>query len=111
MPGPGSVTADGLGHAGFFKWHKWDDPANSISPKLALHDNVFLAERVGDVGPDRMGVPPGQIASCSNNVIVWLGAGPFPGTLPAGCFTVTTDRRVWDTAVATWIARHPGVAP
>ncbi len=111
MPGPNSATADGLGHGGFFKWHKWDDPANSISPKLALHNNIFLAERVGDVGGDRMGVPPGQVVSCSNNVVVWLGGGAFPGTLPGPCFTVTTNRGVWDNALASWTVRHPGVAP
>ena len=110
MPGPNSTTADGFGHGGFFKWHKWGDPAGSLSPKLALYNNVFLVERVGDVGPDRMGVPPGELAGCANNVVVWLGAGPFPSALPS-CFTVTTNRTVWDDAVATWTARHPGVHP
>jgi hypothetical protein len=110
MPGPNAPTADGLGHAGFFKWHKWDDPANSLSPKLALHNNVFMAERVGDVGPDRMGIPPTMLAGCSNNVMVWLGPGSFPSALPP-CFTVTTDRAVWDNAVADWITRHPGAQP
>jgi hypothetical protein len=58
------------------------------------------------VTADRMGIPPEQLASCSNNVMVWLGSGPFPATLPS-CFTITTDRAVWDNAVASWIARHP----
>jgi chitinase len=40
--------------------------------------------------------------------MVWLGPGPFPGSLPS-CFTVTTDRSVWDTAVRSWEAAHPGV--
>ena len=106
MPGPDGPTPDGLGHGGFFKWHLWGDPVNSLSPKLALHDNVFLAERVGVVGADRMGIPPGELLECSNNVMVWLGPGDFPAPLPAECFTVTTDRAVWDNAVADWVARH-----
>jgi len=58
----------------------------------------------------RMGIPPGQLQDCANNVMVWLGPGSFPATLPS-CFTVTTDRSVWDNAVADWLARHPTVAP
>ena len=108
MPGPSGGAPTELGHAGFFKWHLWNDPASSLSPKLALYNNIFMAEQVGDVGGDRMGTPPGQVADCANNIMVWLGPGPFPGTLPA-CFTVTTDRTVWDNAVADWIARHPQV--
>ena len=108
MPGPNGPSADGLGHGGFFKWHNWDNPATSLSPKLALYNNVFMAERAGDINADRMGIPPGQLQDCANNVVVWLGAGPFPATLPA-CFTVTTDRGVWDRAVADWERRHPQV--
>jgi hypothetical protein len=110
-PDPAQGTADGLGTNTFFKWHNWNNPANSLSPKLALHNNVFMAERVGLAGGTRMGIPPGQIESCSNNVIVWLGPGSFPGVLPPGCFTVTTNRAVWDAAVADWHARHPTVGP
>src|SRR6185503_13161570 len=110
MPGPPEPSDDNLGHNGFFKWHLWDRPAESLSPKLALHGNVFMAERVGQVRPDRMGIPPGQLQSCSNNVMVWLGPGDFPGALPE-CFTVTRDRAVWDNAVADWIARHPDLVP
>jgi hypothetical protein len=108
MPGPPGSSDDGLGHGGFFKWHKWNDPATSLSPKLALYNNVFMAERVGQVGEDRMGVPPGQVLDCANNVMVWLGPGDFPADLPA-CFTVTTDPMVWDNAVADWLDRHPTV--
>jgi hypothetical protein len=110
MPGPDGGSADGLGHGGFFKWHLWNDPAASLSPQLALHGNVFMAERVGQVGAERMGVPPGQLVSCSDNVMVWLGPGPYPAPLPP-CFTVTTHRRVWDDAVADWESRHPAMAP
>jgi hypothetical protein len=106
MVGPPEGSVDGLGHGGFFKWHRWDEPEQSFSPTLALHGNVFMAERVGQVGAERMGIPPGRLASCSNNVMVWLGAGDYPAPLPA-CFTVTKDRAVWDAAVADWKRRHP----
>ncbi len=112
QPDPASGSADGLATNTFFKWHNWDNPATSLSPKLSLHNNIFMAERVGQAGGTRMGIPPGQLDSCSNNIIVWLGPGTFPGTLPAGgCFTVTTDRSVWDNAVADWKTRHPNVGP
>ena len=55
-------------------------------------------------------IPAGLVttgaASCANNTIVWLGEGPYPAALPA-CFTVTTDREIWQKAVTEWIARHP----
>ena len=108
MTGPRSPSPDNLGYNAFFKWHLWDNPAASLSPKLALHNNVFMAERVGQTGADRMGIPPGKLESCSNNIMVWLGSGAFPAPLPS-CFTVTTDRAVWDNAVAAWLARHPDV--
>jgi len=105
LPGPDGATSDGLGTGGFFKWHLWGDPVNSLSPQLALHHNVFLAERVGVVGADRMGIPPGELVACSDNVMVWLGPGDYPAPLPS-CFTVTTDPAVWDAAVADWKVRH-----
>ena len=108
MPQPDGGNPGEFGHGGFFKWDDWDDPATSLSPKLALYNNVFMAEQVGDVGGERMGTPPGQVMDCANNVMVWLGPGDFPGTLPA-CFTITTDRNVWDNAVADWLYRHPQV--
>ncbi len=108
MPGPAAGTPIALGHGGFFKWHSWNDASLSKSPKLALYRNVFMAEQTGEVGGARMGTPPDQVIDCADNVMVWLGDGPFPGTLPA-CFTITTDRSVWDDAVADWHARHPHV--
>jgi hypothetical protein len=113
MPGPRGGTAADRGHGGFFKWHRWKEPERSLSPKLALHGNVFMVETTGQEGGKRLGVPPDKLASCSNNTMVWLGPGEFPGKLPADCFKVTTDRRVWDDAVAAWRARHGagGAAP
>lgn len=85
------------GTAGFFKW----DPRG---PRLSLHDNVFRADQqAGTVG---LGIPPGKLASCSDNVMVWLGKGPYPDPLPR-CFRVTRDVGVWNAAVARWHRQHP----
>src|SRR5438477_42750 len=100
MPGPRNGSRGELGHGEFFKW---SDRATA----LALYDNVFLAEKVGQGGPDTMGVPR-PLAGCARNVMVWLGPGEYPAPLPA-CFRVTRDRAVWDAAVADWKARHPAV--
>jgi hypothetical protein len=85
------------GHDGFFKW-------DERSPLLSLHHDVFRADQpANNVG---LGVPDGKVASCSDNVMVWLGRGPFPDALP-DCFRVTRDKRVWDRAVDEWRRRHP----
>jgi len=44
-----------------------------------------MAERVGQPGKIRMGIPPQQLRDCANNMMVWLGPGDFPTTLPS-CF-------------------------
>jgi hypothetical protein len=100
MPHPRGGDASERGHGQFFKWH-------DLSTDLALHDNVFLAEQVGQSGGDAMGMPD-TLTGCSNNVMVWLGPGSYPAPLPS-CFTVTKDRAVWDRAVADWKQRHPHV--
>jgi hypothetical protein len=99
MPGPrGGQSAD-RGHGVLFKW---DD----LAPRIALHGNVFLVEDAAFDGSD-MGFPD-RIASCSDNVLVWLGEGEYPEPLP-GCVELTRDRRVWDEAVVDWHARNPHV--
>jgi hypothetical protein len=86
------------GTAGFFKW-------GPGGPSLSLHGNVFRADQPANtVG---LGIPDSIDVDCSDNVMVWLGDGPFPGALP-DCFTVTRDRRVWDNAVADWKQEHTG---
>ena len=109
QPMPGPPEGGDLGHKGFFKWIDWGDP-NSRSPMLALFNDVFMAEEQGQFSADRMGIPPGKLAACANNVMVWLGPGDYPAVLP-DCFTVTKDRSVWDSAVAEWIRRHPELGP
>jgi hypothetical protein len=89
--------------SGFFKW---DKSSYDSSPRLVLRNNVFRADMVPADGNLCLG-PPGKLDASVNNVMVWLGQGEYPCfPLPSG-WTLTTDRRVWDDAVAVWRERHP----
>lgn len=96
QPMPTVYKGDAPGHGMFFKWDK-----NGRGPMLELHDNIFRVDQLPNAGD--LGVPEGYLASCSNNVVVWLGEGEFPDSLP-DCFTITTEKAVWDEAVAAWKA-------
>jgi hypothetical protein len=92
------------GHGGWFKWD-----SSGISPQLALHNNIFRVDQ--DANNVGLGIPSGKLASCSNNIVVWLGSGPYPDPLPTTfknqpCFTITTEKSVWDKAVAAWLSNH-----
>ena len=95
-------------HNAFWKW----DPK---APKVALYNNIFRADADSwEHGKSGMYLapPPGKLADCADNTMVWLGSGRFPEPLPSTfngkpCFTITTDKSVWDTAVAQWRANHP----
>ena len=99
---PTVYSGDAAGHGGFFKW----DDNDPVSPKLNISNTIFRADQ--DTNHQDLNLPNGYDVTCSNNTMVWLGAGAFPGSLPA-CFTVTTDRSVWDTAAQNWDLAHPGV--
>ena len=105
MAGPPGNYAP-YGHEGFVETGEAKDLTRT--PKLVIEDSIFLAE-MASREPASMGLPAELVRSCANNVMVWLGVGPFPGELP-GCFTVTRDREVWDRAVADWRLRHPTIA-
>ena len=94
QPMPTVYKGEAPGHGRFFKWDN-----NGRGPTLELHDNVFRADQPPNDGD--LGLPDGHLGSCSGNVMVWLGGGEFPGTLP-DCFTITTDLAVWEQAVAEW---------
>src|SRR5262249_42883267 len=49
MPGPRDGSPSDLGHGQFFKW-------SDTASRLALYDDVFLAERVSQAGAESMGV-------------------------------------------------------
>ena len=98
-------------HNAFWKW-------SAIGPKLALYHNVFRADHSSEEGngADMFMAPrPGKLADCESNVMVWLGSGPFPETLPTTfngkpCFTLMTGAAgltYWNNAVTQWQANHP----
>jgi uncharacterized protein YjdB len=102
-------------HEAFWKW-------SAIAPKLALYNNVFRADAPSISGNGArmyMAPPPGKLADCENNVMVWLGTGSFPEALPTtfngkSCFTIMTGAAglaYWDAAVAAWHAAHPNPLP
>ena len=99
-------------HNAFWKW------SPSIGPKVALYNTVFRADsrsREGNGAGMYMAPPPGKLADCENNVMVWLGSGSFPETLPTTfngkpCFRLLTGAeglQYWNDAVAQWKANHP----
>lgn len=89
------------GHGGFFKWD-----TTGKGPMLNISNTIFRADQVPN--HQDLNLPAGYNVTCSNNTMVWLGPGSFPGSLPS-CFTVTTDRAVWDNAAHAWADGHPGV--
>ncbi len=102
-------------HNAFWKW-------STIGPSLALYNNVFRADgpsREGNGAQMWMAPPPGKLADCKNNVMVWLGSGSYPETLPTTfngqpCFTIMTGAaglQYWNNAVANWYAHHPDPLP
>src|SRR6266705_1862852 len=102
-------------HNAVWKW-------STIGPSLALYNNVFRTDgpsREGNGAQMWMAPPPGKLADCKNNVMVWLGSGSYPETLPTSfngqpCFTIMTGAaglQYWNNAVAQWYAAHPDPLP
>jgi hypothetical protein len=92
-------------HGALFKW-------SSQAVQLALHDNIFVVSH----SRSDLGIPKSaHIVSCSNNLLVWLGTGRFPGDLGRDpttgqpCLKVTTDPATWNLAVAVWQEEHAGL--
>ena len=111
------------GNAGFFKGHGahycyGDVPddcqgANDYNPHLILQSNIFLME-TGPIEGWQYGF---QVKldrnQCKNNVLIWLGAGPYEGPQWGDdCMRIVTGqagRGLWKQAVADWHNRHPDV--
>src|SRR5437868_9020140 len=102
-------------HNALWKW-------STIGPSLALYNNVFRTDgpsREGNGAQMWMAPPPGKLADCMNNGMVWLGSGSYPETLPTTfngqqCFTIMTGAaglQYWNNAVAQWQAAHPDPLP
>jgi hypothetical protein len=99
------------GSFGYGRLFKWEKCAQHTANTLVIKCSVFLVPdgRLGDV--DGMDIPEGTLiddSACPNDptTIVWLGGGAYPGNLRGLPIRVTSDRGVWDTAVADWRARH-----
>ena len=106
QPMDGVFTGTAPGHGGFYEW-------SATSPKLSLQNDVFRVDQNSNDHDEFLAPPPGKLADCSNNVMIWLGPGPFPETLPS-CFTVMTGAaglQYWNNAVAQWKANHPTTLP
>jgi len=71
---------------------------------LEVHGNVFLVED-NDAHPFFEGLRTANLTECSDNVVVWLGAGEYPEWLP-DCFSITDDSDVWEQARSSWIHNH-----
>lgn len=92
--------------------HGWFWKFDSNAVKIDLHGNIFMTEEASIHGSHKF--LPEKVVSCKkadgspDNIIVWLGSGPYPrpGEIGSGCFSLVTDRAVWDTAVADWKLRH-----
>lgn len=78
------------------------EPEKNVS--LVYEGNVFRADALPGTGTLCLN-QHNMVTRSSGNIIVWLGAGNYPCTLPPG-WTLTRDVRVWDDAVAAWKARH-----
>lgn len=116
MPGPyGYDDPSVMGHGEIFK-------TSQYAPDVVLENNIFLVEGLAKTTAppeywreqnfNLLGFNRKNIVSCSNNIIIWLGEGEYPGDIPYNdaCVTVTKDRTVWDNARAKWLAEHPLVA-
>lgn len=97
MPAPhGETDTSILGHGSFFK--KFDKGGRH---EPVIRDSVFFLEE--DCHNGCKDWPAGTVAD--NVTLVWAGDGEFPMSVLPG-MTLTTDRGVWDAAVADWKQRH-----
>jgi len=78
------------------------------APALVLRNVVIASERFRDPSGDGPRLPERRGDHYEDVTLVWLGSGPYPGNVPAGC-RLSTDRAVYEDAVADWKARH-GIA-
>ena len=44
-------------------------------------------------------------ANCSDNTLIWLGNGDYPGDLP-DCFTVVEGKKAWREVRRAWMEQH-----
>ena len=110
QPMDGVFSGSVPGSVGIFEW-------GTTSPQLALYNNVFRVDQ--NSSEPYLAPPPGKLVDCANNVMIWLGPGPFPEPLPLTfngrtCYTLMTGQAgldYWNAAVARWQADHPSLLP
>jgi hypothetical protein len=91
----------GPGEGSLFKW-------SSSANQLVIKCSVFKVDQKSLNGAQSMEVPATiDDSACPTHptTIVWLGGGPYPGTLPSGV-KVSTNIGVWKTAVTAWKCTH-----
>ena len=115
----GIIGADGkpydgsgipYGHGSFFKITDVDR-----NPHFSIKNCVFLADQLTEAS--NLDFPPEDLIDvCENNIIIWLGPGPYPGKLPTnkfpGGFNIVIDqqgRDLWQEKVRDWHNRHSDV--
>lgn len=86
------------GHGMFFKW-------DETSPKWEMYNSILRVDSEVSQSSNQFNFQLDKLIDCQNNILVWLGDGPFPAPLPS-CFTVTKDKSVWDNAVTIWKIQH-----
>src|SRR5437588_166691 len=114
LPMDGVYSGSVPGTTGIFEWA-------GTSPQIALYNNVFRADQ--NSNELYLAPPPDKLVDCANNIMIWLGSGPFPEPLPATfngkpCFSLMTGQAgvdYWNTVVARWKGSHatalPDIAP
>lgn len=98
------ASSKGTGPNSLFKW-------SSSGDKVVIKCSVFYVHARSVNGADSMALPPGTVVDDSAcparpSTIVWTGGGSYPGDLRGTGIRVTTDRSVWDGAVAAWKTAH-----
>ena len=93
---PGACI-DGQAANAPFKW------SASATPRVVIRNSIMRVDRYSAYGPSEMLFPPGTVVE--NSILVWLGPGAYPGSLPPG-LRVTSDVSIWDRARAAWLCRH-----
>jgi hypothetical protein len=94
---------DQSGYGGIYKYE-------SNSPKINWIGNIILLEGYPGNVLSGVGFAKGHVGeNCRDNILVWLGNDEYPGSIPPDCFTITTDRSVYDNARDAWIESHPEV--
>lgn len=105
-------TGSGIpyGQGNFFKL-----TSANRNPHFSIRNSVFLAAHLTEAS--NLDFPPESLIDvCENNIIIWLGPGPYPGKLPTRKFpngfkiiTGQEGRDLWVSKVIDWHSRHPNV--